>query len=787
MNNINCVLEEKANCVGCRACMNICPANAITMQEDEEGFFYPVVDSEKCTNCGLCKKACPSLNKSEVFEENKLNPDCYAVMADDEIRLVSSSGGAFTLIANWILEQGGYVCGVAFVGQKVQHIIIDNKEELYKLRGSKYVQSDTNTVYSEVKKLLKNNKLVLFTGTPCQVAGLNVFLGKKYEKLYTIDVVCHGVPSQKLFNKYLNENIKEKLKNISFRNKSFGWNVHMYIETDSDNYFIPRKKDDYLNAFLNNMCLRPSCGNCKYCTSQREADLTIGDYWAVERYDPKLNDNKGTTLLLLNSLKAKFLHSKINYKCCVKTPIKYATWYNWTLYRTLPQHPNRETFFKLLNKNLPLNYIVDYCRRNKYDCSLLTTYSYPNYGGILTSFALFEITKKLNYNPIIINNDCNINNKYTKEFSEKYLKITKENIKSEFNHFVANSYSNTVIVGSDCNWSPYFHAQDTTFLLSWVKDSSKKISYSTSFGMNDFLNKEYFLDYELMLKYKFYLNKFDHLSVREETGIQLLQNLFKTSGECVLDPVFLLDKNFYISKFNLCKKYNNTKILFKYCFFQTPIEKEILHTYARKNNYEERELELKVNTKIENWVQEIYSSNLFITNSYHGVCFALIFNKNFICYSNKFIGKNRVEHLLKIVGLEDRLCNQILDENTLNRCFIPIDWEKVNSILEREKERSLKWLKDALEAPKDLSKVNPADAIIQHLTNKIVKLQDKTVTIEGLNNVLEYNKNYRKYVKYKVLKNFVFGAARDRYKRKQKIYHEKIKSARRTKRGIAGA
>ena len=165
----------------------------------------------------------------------------------------------------------------------------------------------------------------------------------------------------------------------------------------------------------------------------------------------------------------------------------------------------------------------------------------------------------------------------------------------------------------------------------------------------------------------------------------------------------------------------------------------------------------------------------------------MIFNKNFICYSNKFIGKNRVEHLLKIVGLEDRLCNQILDENTLNRCFIHIDWEKVNSILEREKERSLKWLKDALEAPKDLSKVNPADAIIQHLTNKIVKLQDKTVTIEGLNNVLEYNKNYRKYVKYKVLKNFVFGAARDRYKRKQKIYHEKIKSARRTKRGIAGA
>ena len=134
MNNINCVLEEKANCVGCRACLNICPSKAIIMKEDEEGFFYPVVDSEKCTNCGLCKKACPSLNKSEVYNENTLNPDCYAVMADDETRLVSSSGGAFTLIANKIFEMGGYVCGAAFVGQKVQHIIINNKEDLYKLK-----------------------------------------------------------------------------------------------------------------------------------------------------------------------------------------------------------------------------------------------------------------------------------------------------------------------------------------------------------------------------------------------------------------------------------------------------------------------------------------------------------------------------------------------------------------------------------------------------------------------------------------------------------------------------
>ncbi len=240
MNNINCVTEEKNKCFGCRACYNICPVKAITMQEDGEGFFYPVIDSSKCTSCGLCKNSCPSLEKSETYNNNGKNPDCYAVMADDETRFVSSSGGAFTLIANYILEKGGYVCGAAFVGQNVRHIIIDKKEDMYKLRGSKYVQSDTNTVYSQIKDLLKLDKFVLFTGTPCQVAGLYNFLGKNYDKLYTVDLICHGVPPQKVFDVYLKETLQKDdvFANCTFRDKKAGWTVHITTTTaDGKTYF----------------------------------------------------------------------------------------------------------------------------------------------------------------------------------------------------------------------------------------------------------------------------------------------------------------------------------------------------------------------------------------------------------------------------------------------------------------------------------------------------------------------------------------------------------------------
>lgn len=308
--------------------------------------------------------------------------------------------------------------------------------------------------------------------------------------------------------------------------------------------------------------------------------------------------------------------------------------------------------------------------------------------------------------------------------------------------------------------------------------------------MNEFLDQNYIKNDELLQIYKHYLSQFDNISVRETSGVEILKNDFEISSTLVLDPVFLLSKEHYIKNI-VSNSFINDKncYMFKYFFSPTENEDKIINKVAIDRNLNIIHTNIEVTSPIEDWVAKIYNSKLFITNSFHGLCFAIIFNKDFICIANKNIGNARMKSTLELFGLEKYLVQSVNEITTRPDLFDPIDWEKVNSILEREKERSLKWLKDALEAPKDFSKVDPADAIIQNLNNKILALQSNMsnqLSAEGVSNLLDYNKNYRRYIKYKIFKNFVFGSTRERYKKKQKIYHEKIRSARRIKRGIAG-
>lgn len=777
MNNINCVTEEKKNCFGCRACANICPVKAITMQEDEEGFFYPVIDETKCTNCGLCKKACPALNKSEVYKNNTTNPDCYALMADDDIRAVSSSGGAFTLIADWILDQGGYVCGVAYVGQKVQHIIINKKEDLARLRGSKYVQSNTNMVYSEIKKLLNDNKLVLFTGTPCQVVGLNTFLGKTYDNLYTIDLLCHGVPPQKVFDMYLKETIgDEKFINGSFRDKSIGWSCYATkIQTDKKIYYTPIAQDSYLQAFVKNISLRPSCGICPFTTKNRVSDFTIGDYWAVGRYDKKLNDEKGTSVIIVHSSKAEQLFDiiKNNAKTCVKTPIEYASWYNITLYTPLKQHPNRQAFFRLINQGKTLKETVEYCNKNKFDCGILNFWASNNYGGLLTCYALQETIKNLGYTTCIIKL-YNPSSSYVSYFADKYLNIT-ENLYNQQNIAELNKYTDNFIVGSDCVFAPQFFIKH--FLLGFANLDKKKISYAPSFGQKFFSGS-----FNLKNNFKYYLQQFDALSVRELSGVDLCKNEFDLNVTQVMDPVFLKNQDFYN---NLIEESDlNSSADMSYYIFKADDDTDRHLSELKQKigdniiNINMKETEISVSK----WLANIKKSKFIYTQSFHGTCFAIIYNIPFVFIPRLGFDNARVESILKIFGLENRIIKH--EETIKNRSdlFEPIDWDRVNSIIEQEKEHSIKWLKDALEAPKDLSKINPADAIIQSLNSKILALEysnRQKVCVEDMISAINYNKLYRKYLKYKILKNVVFGKTKERYKRKQKELHEKIKKARR--------
>ena len=290
-------LADKFSCTGCGACASSCAANAIRMERDAEGFLQPVINTDKCKECGLCQKKCPELHP--LMRTDYSRQEVYAVISKND-RNVSSSGGAFSVFARWILKQGGVVVGATMdINLYVHHIIIDSIEQLKLLRGSKYVQSDLKNTYKDVKKILLGGRKVLFTGTGCQVAGLYAFLGgKRYDGLlFTLDLVCHGAPSQGVFDSYLSK-LQKKLaltdKNIEgFRLLSLSENA-------------------YMEAFFKGITFRESCFNCQYCNTQRIGTFTIADFWGIGRHGAKFlkNVSSGVSLVIdnlgvLNEIKAE--------------------------------------------------------------------------------------------------------------------------------------------------------------------------------------------------------------------------------------------------------------------------------------------------------------------------------------------------------------------------------------------------------------------------------------------------------------------------------------------------
>jgi len=345
------VITDKKDCVGCAACANRCPQKCITMGEDVEGFVYPYIDKESCINCGICEKVCPVLNLPARRPVENVYA-CYN--KDEDVRLKSSSGGCFSLLAEYVLNKGGYVVGAAFDSDlSVHHIMINQEKDLGLLRGSKYVQSKIGNIYVNVKVALETGKDVLFSGTPCQVAGLVRFLGKEYDKLFLVDVVCHGVPSPKVYRqrlKEINEKLGESVVSVNFRDKTAGWHNFQLVFAGLKNCVKEiKQKSSYMRAFLSNMSVRPSCSVCHYNNEHSSADLTIADYWGVETKFPELTDNKGVTVVLVNTIKGKRLFTKVSKNAEVwNSDFAHASKYNFAMKNVSKENPQREEFFSRL-------------------------------------------------------------------------------------------------------------------------------------------------------------------------------------------------------------------------------------------------------------------------------------------------------------------------------------------------------------------------------------------------------------------------------------------------------
>ncbi|MCD8018651.1 MAG: Coenzyme F420 hydrogenase/dehydrogenase, beta subunit C-terminal domain [Clostridiales bacterium] len=352
--------EIKNKCCGCAACMNICPKKCIVMRQDSEGFYYPYKNKKECIDCDLCIKICPlSREQSNFTNEQIVSYAAYNI--EDEIRNSSSSGGIFYLLSEYIIQLNGVCYGASFTqDMKACHIRATTLDTVRSLLGSKYIQSDIGYMFQSVAEDLKYGRFVLFSGTPCQVAGLKTFLVSQAnvstEKLFAVDFVCHDVPSPGIWGKYLNEFEKakgEKVTEVAFRDKSAGWSkYHFKFTTDQNAYHISIDSDPYFLAFFNNLDLRPSCYNCNFRNGNRFSDITLADFWGVDRELPQFAaDDKGVSWVMCNTEKGLNIIEKIRDRVCIELINTQIASQNNISSTTSPCMPkSRDKFFADINK-----------------------------------------------------------------------------------------------------------------------------------------------------------------------------------------------------------------------------------------------------------------------------------------------------------------------------------------------------------------------------------------------------------------------------------------------------
>lgn len=724
---------KKDSCTGCGACSNICPHGAIKMIENDEGFLYPTVDSSKCTNCNLCLNICPAYSPDYY---NNISKDCYAYMANDEERLNSSSGAVFPVLAKHFINNGDYVAGAIWDEDwSVKHVVSNKPDDIEKMRSSKYLQSKIGNVYKEIQSILKMNKKVLFTGTPCQVAGLKKYLQKDYNNLYCIDIICHGVPSYAVFKKYLEEHYNvDNIKNINFRDKKAnGWGNFLRIDFKENLSKVVRwNYDSYYSLFSKNVSLRKSCGDCQFNKLPRQGDLTMADFWSV---DNRFHDKKGTSLVIINNSKGEFLLDILrkNAKLLEKQPIEAAFKGNPNLISSSILHKDRDKFFKeKQSKNideLKSYYLDDYC-----ECMVLNFWSALNYGAILTCFGVQCLLEELGYSTKIINYvsypkelDCDYEKSFANKFANKYLNLTKP-IKSYSDLFSLNQKANTFVVGSDQVWRKSCIDELLNDNLSWsmyfldfVRACNKKISYSASIGIDNFEGS--ILDQEKMY---YYLAQFDGISVREDLAQLLLQRKFKLESEVLLDGVFHISRDLLedmIQPYSTNEEYIGCFVL---PYFKNEIwYQEKLQVLSKKLNLPIKNLEFNSETTVEEWLAFIKNSKYIVSDSYHAVVFSIIFNVPFIQVKNAK-AQSRFESLFKLLNIKNKTVSEYNKEIFESTIDSPLDWENINNTIKFERLKAKKWMQKILKGKKKNKFIQPhfLEAEMQALKEKTKQIKE---------------------------------------------------------------
>lgn len=709
--------NSKHFCTGCGACVQKCAKGALRLEQNELGYFVAHFEEALCVDCNLCEGVCPSLFDLHI-DDRKEEPPLYAMQMNDDIRNLSSSGGVFTELANIILSNGGVVFGAAWMEDcSVKHICVSNELDLGKLRGSKYVQSYIGETFKECKRHLINGKSVLFSGTPCQIAGLYAYLSKDYDNLYTIDVLCFHTPSVKYLQSYLSESYPEKkIKSCNMRDKAQGWcctNLVLCLSDirGKDSVVIRREDDDWEKAFVSHLMMSEHCDNCKFATHKRCGDITLGDFWEICKID-KAFDNKGTNAVIVNSKKGEHLFMKIKEKSQKSAKKKLLDIKGNRIEKNGTRHNQSIRFEKLFVKN-GFKKSVHTCTEDKHDVCVIGCWEIRNYGSHLTYFALYHFLKSIGKSVVFVG--CPKDAGYKSNGLPEYFReipYEKWEMHPQYENKIdmrnANKLSDTFIVGSDQLWYPDLYRYFGSFAyLDFIHSNKRKIAFATSFGKSkwegSFWEKS---------QISYCLNRFSAVSVRETSGIDICKNNFDIEAQWNLDPVFLCEVSEYDnlaskSKYNIDEEY-----LLAYILDCDNEKAELMTKIGKEINVKvliitDPNIPHDINNKypvlkdifVEDWIKLIRDSKYVITDSFHGMCVSIIYRKNFVALRNTNRGSARFDDYANALHINNRILKDNYNINMILDCLSSINYKEVNEVFEHEIPKSRKWLADAIKEP----------------------------------------------------------------------------------------
>lgn len=736
---------QKNDCTGCSACSIVCPVGAIQMSSDSEGFLRPEI-SDVCIACHKCIKTCPQNSKSL---ENGVGDFYAAVNSDKNILNKSSSGGIFYSLASHAISNNWKVCGAAFCENlKLCHIVISKKEDISKLMGSKYLQSETAVAFSEVCSLISSADTVLFVGTPCQVAGIKSLVRAKNlnaERLICVDLICHSVPSPKVFESYLKAMSCNQANEILFRDKSTGWNNYSFIAKKDGQILYKNSvsKDLFLRGFLSDILSRKSCETCKYATLKRQGDITLGDFWGISKIMPDFLAKDGASLVIANTDIGKTLINTLNKNTLqIKESDKWAALKSNTALIQSSFNTKRELFFrdwkkspdKVLtcltrySKERPSRFgkilkLINFVKtrvfarllygpmqdKSKNVAILNLSYGNFNFGAVLVAYALQKLTLKNGFVPYILNYNPEFKNYWRPawlrgmvagynfiKFRYSFLNTTRI-YWSEKSLRGANAKFDTFIFGSDQVWRYAIIKENyKIYFGNFISPQKHIYSYAASFGKDKWDEASDVQTTEISKL----LKNFSCISVREDSGVKICKDEFGAEAVEVLDPTLLLDAEQYAPIFNTSKINTNFDYIAVSALKNSELMEKSINFLENKYGLTMLNILCKkidilgkprtVYRPVSDWLMLIKKSKFIITDSFHCCVFAILFRKPFLCISNLNGGNSRLQSLFLKLGLSSKF---VENENSLVEAINQtIDYNDVFLKLELYRKKSKKFL-----------------------------------------------------------------------------------------------